>query len=240
MTLGLSDQRRRSQRRKRSMRVLLSLLILVAAGVVGYRLGIYSAERPVYELEDTIDELRQENTDMNQEIQTLVSVVSTLKAENKDWETRYSRDVPTEDERRILELAKTRLADGVDHERLAFVINAVKNKRNCAGETQTKRFIVMTPVNSDRANSAVGFANGSITVTADGAATQTAQGAAGWFDPARPVRVRFTKIGGEAIQAEGKLPIHHSVVVGDTEHRFTITEGPRGFVLVTANQCDYP
>ena len=59
-------------------------------------------------------------------------------------------------------------------------------------------------------------------------------------DPEKPINVTFTQLGGETVTAEGALPLHHSVVAGDDEFRFTALPGARGFLTVTADRCDYP
>ena len=38
----------------------------------------------------------------------------------------------------------------------------------------------------------------------------------------------------------GIMPLHHSVVSGNREYRFTIEEGARSFAKVTFDSCDYP
>jgi len=53
--------------------------------------------------------------------------------------------------------------------------------------------------------------------------------------------VHFSRLGGETSKATAKLPLHHSVVLGDHEYRFTVTAGnSRGFVNVTADRCTFP
>ncbi|MGM0422112.1 MAG: hypothetical protein ACQEQL_03330, partial [Pseudomonadota bacterium] len=61
-----------------------------------------------------------------------------------------------------------------------------------------------------------------------------------WYDPGKPVEVSFTRVGGKEVVKEGLLPIHHSMVIGDKEHRFTIAKGERSFIDVTSDSCDYP
>ena len=52
--------------------------------------------------------------------------------------------------------------------------------------------------------------------------------------------LRFTVLGGASSQAAGALPLHHSVVVGDTEYRFSAAAGDGGFVNVTGQGCRFP
>ena len=60
------------------------------------------------------------------------------------------------------------------------------------------------------------------------------------FDPAKPVTVFFTRLGGETTSTVGVLPLHHAVVVGDLEYRFSVVAGSRSFAEVTGQSCVYP
>ena len=62
----------------------------------------------------------------------------------------------------------------------------------------------------------------------------------GWYDPAKPVVLKFSHLGGESSEVTGMLPLHHSMLVGDSEYRFTATAGDRGFINVTADRCKFP
>ena len=76
---------------------------------------------------------------------------------------------------------------------------------------------------------------------AGSAATDAENRPQAWFDPAKPLTVNFTRIGGESSAATGVLPLQHSVVLGDTEHRFVVTPAEaRGFLLITSDSCKYP
>ena len=86
------------------------------------------------------------------------------------------------------------------------------------------------------------FANDTITVTGWGSPSRdTNDNLQAWFDPAKKVEILFTLIGGEEHPVDGKLPLHHSVVSDNFEHRFTIKLGDaRGFVVVTEQRCGFP
>ncbi|MFN4088626.1 MAG: hypothetical protein ACK4QW_06215 [Alphaproteobacteria bacterium] len=126
-------------------------------------------------------------------------------------------------------------------DRLAFVIGAIDPKDNCRGRPETRRFILPTPAASG-GNDTVAFADGSIRITGRGESVMGAGGAPqGWFDPAKPVTIRFVQLGGRTSETAGVLPLTHSVVQNKREYRFTIAAGePRGFVFVTADECAFP
>ena len=69
--------------------------------------------------------------------------------------------------------------------------------------------------------------------------TKTAIPAA-WFDPAKPVSLVFSTIGGGTETIEGPLPVYHNVLIGSDQYRFAVSEGPPDFAIVTVERCDYP
>jgi hypothetical protein len=53
--------------------------------------------------------------------------------------------------------------------------------------------------------------------------------------------VHFTLSSGTSEEATAVLPIDHSVVAGGSEYHINLAAGPtRGFVVVTAERCDFP
>ncbi|MEX0760485.1 MAG: hypothetical protein WD100_12975 [Tistlia sp.] len=243
MSLGLHETRLR-RRRQRRWAVLKFLLI---AGLLGGSLAL------AYELGGQIagaelDALRTEVAASQQEQEAFEAARSRLQAEvaraqqaEAQWRQRYEQDVPRGEVEEILTLVRERLEQGVPAERVRFVVEAVRQERDCADAPETKRFIVRTPIYAGGADS-VGFADSSITITAMGEPAVDAQGRPNaWFDPAKPLKVTVTPIGGEPQQVEGELPLHFSLVRGDTEHLFTaVASERRGFLEVTGDRCAYP
>ncbi|MEE9141041.1 MAG: hypothetical protein V3U18_09770 [Alphaproteobacteria bacterium] len=213
---------------------------MIAAGAFAYQIGADLAERDVTRLEREIASLSEEIAALQGENADLRAALSAAELEAERWRRRYQQDVPSGVEKELLDLVAKRLAAGVAADRLAFVIGAANNARSCDDAPVTKRFIVQTPWTKG-ANDSVGFADGTITVTGQGVSAIDAQGnPEAWFDPAKPVTLRFTELGGESSQISGKLPLHHSVVAGGDEYRFTITAGALSFVEVTGDKCRYP
>ncbi|MDP6953615.1 MAG: hypothetical protein QGF53_12740, partial [Alphaproteobacteria bacterium] len=81
-----------------------------------------------------------------------------------------------------------------------------------------------------------------ITVSASGVPSVNAAGnKEAWFDRTEPVDVSFTLPGGRSETVQGALPLYHSVVINDSDHRFTMAAADtRGFLLVTEQVCAYP
>ena len=138
-------------------------------------------------------------------------------------------------------LVKERLESGVSPDRVAFLVAMAENDAECETQTDTRRFLLKTPL-TDGANSAISFSNDTITVTGSGPPSKdTNNNLQSWFDSAQQIQIFFTIIGGEEHRADGKLPLHHTLVTGNTEHRFTVKAGKaQGFVVVTEQRCRFP
>ena len=161
------------------------------------------------------------------------------RARHTDLLERFNREVPTGILRQLTDIVAQELDDGVHPDRLEMMIAAAAQPTECR-DGETKRFIVATPIYRG-SNTSVGFADGRITVTAEGQNVQTPGGTIqGWFDPTQPVSVTFTIVGGEFSEVSGTVPLHHSMLLGDEEYRFTVAEGERSFVNVTADTCQVP
>jgi len=242
MTLGLRDERARRRRRFRFavLKWLAGLGIIAGAAIYAYDRAKVLAEQDLLTLKDEKLALQQDLADLQRSFDALQRS-STQKSEQiADWQRRYEKDVPSGDLAALVDQVKQRLADGVSPERLKFVISAAHVQSNCDNAPVTKRFLVKTPLYSG-ANDSVSFVDNAITVTASGeSATNEAGAPEAWFDPAQPVTLTFTGLGGDASEATGMLPLHHSLVRGSNEYRFTAVAGAQGFVNVTGDRCDYP
>lgn len=241
MSLGYYDPDSRYRRRMRGfiVRTTLFVLAVAAASTIGYRLGLEQLRSRETRLTDEVRALQEEKTALEQQAIRMDAAARTAQAQYRDLLARFEREVPAGELRHLSSLVAKRLEEGVPAERLAFYIKTAARVRNC-GAPETKRFIVPTPTYQG-ANTAVTFADGRITVTGMGTNARSETGSAeAWYDPALPVKVIFTTIGGEQSESTGPLPLHHSVVVGGNEYRFTIVEGDRSFVQVTSDRCAFP
>jgi outer membrane murein-binding lipoprotein Lpp len=241
MSWGFRDARR-TERRRRRVAVLKFFSVLagmLALGAIAYQSG---AELVRVELAALGEETRRLNatiTTLNGRIAELEQARQAAAAREAEANARYQRDVPTGTTREIQQLLQARIGEGVPAERLRFLITTATPGNKCENRPVTRRFQVRTPQNRGGV-AAVSFEG--TTVTADGEAAQSEAGAPqAWFDPARPLTIAFTQLGGARSEARGTLPLHHSVVRGDAEWRFTAAEADlRGFITVTADKCEYP
>ena len=244
MSLGLSESR---NRRRRQGRLLLTLLrwlfiaaVALAAGYYAYDFGTELAREDVRVLETQLVRAGAENTQLSTDITGLETALREERGLVAQWRDRYQAEVPSPEDAALLKGIQERLAQGVPRERLAQVIALAQDRDSCEPLADARRFVVQNPVYSG-ANDSVSYAENAIIVTATGASEVNAGGQPeAWFDPAKPVTVFFTRTGGETTSTAGVLPLHHAVVVGDLEYRFSVVAGSRSFAEVTGQSCVYP
>lgn len=245
--MTLSGYGGRFERRNRNRWRMAMFKTLLYGGVIGvfsfwaYNMGGERAENRNRSLEQQMAVLEEENQGLKEEAESAVSArVAAIERATK-FQRQYEQEVPQGPLYDIMKAVQGRVADGVSAERIAFVLGAVENETNCAPEIVSRRFILRTPI-SNGANNSVSFADNAVTVTGGGESSHDAAGnPQAWFDGAQPVSLQFAVPGGQTTAAEGLLPLHHAVVIGDKVHRFTITDtDSRGFILVTGQTCEYP
>lgn len=244
MSLGLSDNRNRLRRRRQVFGFVarwgLVLAVGLGVGLWARNIGTEVANQEVRVLESRLFDITTESATLRSEIAGLTAALHAERDRVDEWRARYEADVPNPQEMEILAAARQRIASGISNTRLNAVISLARDDVACESLGNTKRFIVNNEIQSG-ANGSVSFANGAITITASGEAARNADGQpVGWFDPAKPIVATFSHLGGETFQAEGLLPLHHAVAVGNREYRFSLVAGARAFVQVTGEVCPFP
>lgn len=223
------------------------LRLIVYGAVIGaisywaYAMGGEGAQRRNRALKEQMAVLVAENERLRAEADDAVAARAAAEERAAGFQRRYRDEVPQGAVREIMDAVRARLDEGIAPERLAHVVGAAQSQTSCRDEVMNRRFIVQTPI-SNGTNSSVSFADNLVTVTGAGVSARDSAGnREAWFDPAQPVTIAFTLPGGERSLAEGVLPLHHSVVVAEEDHRYTVTAAEtRGFVTVTEQVCDYP
>ncbi len=242
MSLGLRERRsqRRRQIRLRLLKWSAALAAIVIAGVYAYETGSRLAEREVARLQEQIADLSARIQQLEQDNLQLAEAARSAKGTVEVWQQRYRQDIPTGELKALYDTIREKLAGGVDTARLAFILKQASRKGDCNEAVESKRFYVKTPLYNG-GNDTVGFANSAIVVTAQGSASVDGSGKQiVRYDPAQPVVVRFALLGGETSEASGLLPLHHAMVIGDEEYRFSVVAGEPGMVNVTAGRCPFP
>ncbi len=217
---------------------LAFLALFGLIGYMAYAAGTELAERDVTRLEADVDTLTQRLAAANEKAAQSVADAQEARRQEQEWRRRYDEDVPAGPSKDLLAQIKKRLDEGIRPARLELAIGAAVNEPVCKGEPVTKRFIVRTPLYRGP-HTAVNFADNAITVTADGQSGSDAENRAhAWFNPAEPVTVSFVTLSGQNSEVSGLLPLHHSVIAGGAEYRFSIVAGDsRGFLHVTSDRC---
>lgn len=215
--------------------------MLLVLGVASYWTGSKLAVSEVTRLERKVEELEKNVTELSERNAALQTETAAARKSQAEWQARYEAEVPTGKSKELLALIEGQISKGADPERVAFLVGTAANERSCESGLQTKRFLLRTSLYAG-ANDSVSFANNAIIVTGEGELSTNAEGKPeAWFDPAQPVKLYFVQPGGKRSEASGVLPLHHSVVRGDSEYRFTVLASEsQGFISVTAERCAFP
>ena len=244
MSLGLSESRNRRRRRGRVILALLRWLFVIAvalaAGYYSWDYGTKLARQKERELEGRLAQSHAESAQLRTDITGLETALRKERALVAQWQERYQAEVPSDADKELMRIIQQRIAAGVSRERLQEIVGLAQEKQDCQPLAGARRFVVQNPVYAG-ANDSVSFADNAIIVTATGESTVDANGRPeAWFDPAKPVTVFFSRPGGATTSAVGVLPLHHAVVVGNREYRFSIVAGTRSFAEISGENCAYP
>ncbi len=241
MTLGLYDSERRYRRRVWTgfVKFVLFILFVLGVGLFAYQMGVEQLKERDAGLRDEVTQLARQKGELELFVSQLQEAARTAEAKASDLEQQLQREVPRGDLAKLVQLAAERMTAGVTADRLAFVISSAQNRRNCQ-QPETKRLQPSTPIYKSP-NRSVSFAQGTITLSGDGQSARSNSGnSEGWFDPAEPVTLHITPQGGKESVVTGVLPLHQSVVIDNTEYRFTAVAGSRSFIEITTDRCAYP
>ena len=233
-------------RRRFTDRIAGLLVVLITLGVAGgfgfWMGGLHSEQKIVY-LEQQLEEHRTQNEQMQTTLTELSAEAQTAVMRYDQLQETYQQAIPAGPVEGLVTLVKKQLDEGMDPQRLEFVIRSARPPRNCT-EPETKRFVIATAANAGPA-SQVEIAEGAIVIKGSGVSATNAKGAAeAWYDPSKSVALEITLKDGinepKLEKKAGVMPLHHSVVAGNREYRFTIEEGARSFAKVVFDSCDYP
>lgn len=233
------------------MRILIYVLVVCGVAWFSYSEGQRISQSRIDNLESQVTQMRNttdeavaaaiEAESSEQELRAAVDTrESALRDEAAAWQQRYESEVPHGEAAVLWTQVTERLEEGISVERLGETIALVEEERSCDSAEPTKRIVVKTEFHDDTV-SAASFADGRISVTGSGETATDENGyPAAWFDPAKPVSLVFSTIGGGAETVEGALPVYHNVLIGSDQYRFAVSEGPPDFAIVTVERCDYP
>jgi len=244
--MSLGSQERQARERRRLIWTVVrwgtAAIGVILAGAFAYKVGADLAAIDVRRLEYKISELQTANDTLNGEIGAHKATAAQAEQKAREWQSRYEAEMPAGDARTILDLARQKLAEGVGPERIIFLIGAAAKPQVCDAEPESKRFRIRTRIGKSGGNDTAVFADRAITVTALGEPMVNEQGQPeAWYDPAQPITVTVAELGGKSSDVTGALPLHHAVVIGASEYRFSfIADEKKGIAMATATRCDFP
>lgn len=233
--------RHQEERRRRfwagAAKLVGFLAVIALTGYYAYQVGVELAAKQITALEEEAERARAAEKQAQVEAEQARGQLDGVKAEAANYRKLYEQVAPSKEVEDIMALVRAKLDAGLDARRVAFYVAAADKPRNCVDQP-SKRFMVRTP-DYRGAHTSVGFDN-NITVSAEGpGAVNRSGGTEQWFDPAKPVTVRFSLIGGKESNATGVLPLQHQVIIKNFEYRFTVSpSSSRGFAEVTGDRCE--
>lgn len=232
------QRKNRQKARNRLLGQFLLLAAIVSVFVFAYQFGEKQMAARIGQRMDEVQALTKERDELHEQVVNLQAAAVVDQQKIADLEARYREQIPDDITENMIKLIRERMERGVSQARMTSILTAASNPRSCRGR-DNKRFMLSTSLNQGRNNSAT-FASGAVTVSGEGQSATNREGRPeAWFDPEKPVSMNFRLIGGRVSVAQGDLPLQHSIIDDAIEYRFTIEAGPRGFISVTSDQCDY-
>ncbi len=241
MSYGLYDHHRRYRRRfwSRLGKVGLWLALLGVVAGFSYLVGVEQLRSREGSMQEELANMVAARDKAEKRAQQLQQIAQTQEIRANELEIRLQREVPSGELAKLNELVARKLAEGVNPDRMAFVIEQTSNPRSCS-RAETKRFVLPTPIYKG-ANSQVAFADGAITVSGEGVPARNTGGSPeAWYDPAKPVKIQIIDASGKTVDMEGVLPLERTLITADKEVRMTVAPGARSFVEVTGTICRFP
>jgi hypothetical protein len=230
--------RYRQRNRESLIRTLATLGLMSVAIACGYLFGQQHAALEVNQLKTVLKEAQRRASQSENTMMQSRSQNETLSIQLDQLKNQYQTKIPQGDVLVLMELLQEQLDKGMSVERLGQIIKVARPPQNCSTPL-SKRFILSTPA-YEGPESKITFAEGAIAISGYGEASVNSDGSKdAWFDAGKKVKITFTQPGGIQEIKDGILPLHHTIIRNDKEYRFSISEGPRSFVVVTSDSCDY-
>ena len=239
-TFGETRRSRRRQALLGTARLVAVALAIAGGALASYQIGRSQSgiERPRFESD--LSALQELNRLLSERAASAEQRAEAAITRAAKLQRSYDADVPQGQTRELLDLLQQRLKDGMPAVRLEFLLREARVERKCDPPSETKRLLVHTSVTPTPAATA-GFAKNQITVSVEGAPQRKPDGRTDpIFDPQQPVTLHLLRIGRDVAKAEGRLPLSHSLVLGDREFRFTVKAADKGQAELIAQVCDFP
>lgn len=240
MSLNSYNPNRRYKERaaQRTASLLGMLAVILISILIGFWLGKQFGAQHLITLKDEVITLKLERDELQERMTDLTAAAQTANKRYEQLQEEVANIIPEGPMQNLVTLVGEQLKQGMDPERLSFVIRSARPPTGCV-DPETKRFVVSTPAFKGP-KSIAQIADGVIGVSGVGeSARNDKKMPEAWYDPSQKVELIFT-YGGKSEVKAGILPLRHSVVAGNREYRFTIEAGARSFAKVTYDSCAYP
>jgi len=248
MSLSSYDPDTRYRYRSKKRKNMFFLVCLIAGIFIftGYSFGIFKAKEIEITETMTMEDLLIENTNLKEKNIEIKSETNLLAVKYKQLEDLYNSELPDDGNlRELVSLLREQLDNGVNPERLEFVIRSARPPTNCSSP-EISKFVVKTPtykgakselnIGKDEVSGAA-----HVVISAIGSSAKNSKGQSeAWFDLAKPIKVSFVNAEGKKSVKKRVLPFQHSVVSMGREYRFSLEAGARSFIKVNYDSCDYP
>jgi len=239
-TFGETRRSRRRQALLGTARLVAVALAIAGGALASYQIGRSQSGIERARFESDLSALQELNRLLSERAASAEQRAEAAITRAARLQRSYDADVPQGQTRELLDLLQQRLKDGIPAARLEFLLREARVERKCDPPSETKRLLVHTSVTPTPAATA-GFAKNQITVTVEGAPQRKPDGRTDpIFDPQQPVTLHLLRIGRDVAKAEGRLPLSHSLVLGDREFRFTVKAADKGQAELIAQVCDFP
>ncbi len=226
---------RNAQRMASALGVLAVILLSI---LLGFWLGKQYGAEHLMTLKDEVQTFEQERALLQDQVTELSATAQTANTRYEQLQQEVESIIPAGPMQDLVTLVREQLKQGMDAERLSFVIRSARPPSGCT-EAQTKRFVINTPAYSGP-ESLASVADGKIKVGGKGVSARSAKGLPeAWYDPSKRVEVFFMN-GSKRELKKGVLPLRYSTVVENREYRFTIEKGAKSFAKVIYDSCAYP
>ncbi len=229
--------------RRRNLQRFAGFAVVFLAVATAAALGFFFGQQRVFQdeilMRAQLKALTEEKHQLEVALTEMKAEALTATTRYEDLQKLYEKTIPAGPVQDLMTLVHKQITEGIDPDRLAFLIRSARPPRNCT-EPETQRFVVSTPTYKGPESKA-SIGEGAIVIKGEGASARTAKNEPeAWYDPSKPVVIHFISKDASEETKKGVMPIRYSVVEGGKEYRFTVAEGARSFAKVTFDVCDYP
>lgn len=240
--MSLSSYNPHTRYKERSAQRVASTLgimaVILISILIGFWLGKQYGAEHLITLKDEVQTLEKERNTLQEQVTELSATAQTANKRYEQLQQEVESILPAGPMQDLVTLVREQLKQGMDAERLSFVIRSARPPTGCT-EPQSKRFVINTPAYSGP-ESLSSVADGSIKIGGNGQSARNAKNQPeAWYDPSKPVEIFFISDNKKEVK-KGVLPIRYSTISAGREYRFTIEAGARSFAKIVYDSCAYP